>query len=149
MNATKAYLKQYLVACETIRRCEADIAELENTIETITLDNDGMPRSSNISDRTSQLGTALADATAKREALIVEAWDIREDIEDIIAQVTEINAKHGRLLYLRYIQGADWRDIADDEIIRHDAIYTRGNLHVSALKTAENVINSTGRSIIE
>lgn len=136
MNKVKAYLLRYARAVETIRQCETDIEQIEAAIETTTLDADGMPRGTSISDKTGRLAVQLADMKLKRETLALNAYIIRERIEDVIRAVPD--AQQSRVLYMRYVTCDDWKTIAD--ALGYNEIYVRGRLHSAALTSAEHLI---------
>lgn len=133
MNRAKVYLKQYQKAVETIRQCETEIEKIEATIETTSFDSDGMPRGTAISDKTGRLAVQLADMKLKHETLIINAFVIREQIEDVIRSVPD--PLQSRLLYMRYVTGDDWQTIAD--ALGFEETYTRGRFHDKALRSAE------------
>lgn len=133
MNRAKRYLLQYSRQVERVRQLEDTIDAITAAIESITLDADGMPRGSDISDRTARLAVRLANASTDCEIMIARAWAVREDIERVINSVPD--AAQSRLLYDRYILLKSWDQIAD--AIGFDPTYTRGRLHEKALASAE------------
>ena len=136
MNKAKRYLMQYNRQVERIRQLTDTMDAITAAIESITLDTDGMPRGSDISDRTGRLAVRLANASADCEAAIARAWSIREDIERVINSVPD--AAQSRLLYDRYILRKSWTEIAD--ALGYDEVYTRGRLHEKALASAEGFL---------
>lgn len=136
----KEFLSQYLWAAELVRQCEHDIYEIEATIDTISYDTDGMPRGSEITDRTARIAVSLADAKRKRELLIIKAWEIRERVEAVIQRVED--PVQSRLLYMRYILDADWQTVADDKIVSCTVNHARGKLHSNSLKSVEIIIGT-------
>ena len=136
MNKAKQYLIQYKYAVERCRQGQDTIDAITATLETITLDADGMPRGSDISDRTGRLAVQLADISERLEVMIAEAWSIRAEIENVIQSVPV--PEQSRLLYDRYVLFKDWREIADG--LHFDEVYARGRLHLKALQAVEKII---------
>ena len=139
MNPAKEYLIQYRRQVERIRQCYQTIDAITATIETITLDADGLPRASDISDRTGRLAVQLADMSTRLEIMIADAWTIRGEIEHVIQTVEA--PEMSRLLYDRYILFKEWREIAD--AIGYEESYTRGRLHARSLEEVEKKIHQT------
>lgn len=136
MNEIKAFFLHYGRAVERIREAEQGIRKTEQIVDSIKATGDGMPRGSGISDRTGALAVQLADAKARREDLIADAWAKREAIEAVINEID--NTIHARLLFDRYVALMTWQQVADD--LPADETYTRGRLHGSALESAKKII---------
>ena len=136
MNRAKEYLRQYRKAVERCRQCQDTIDAITATLETITLDSDGMPRGTDISDRTGRLAVQLADISSRLEVMIADAWTLRTEIEGVIQSVPV--PEQSRLLYDRYVLFKDWREIADG--LHFDEVYTRGRLHLKALQAVEEIV---------
>ena len=136
MNKAKEYLTQYRKAVERCRQCYDTIDAITATLETITLDSDGMPRGSDISDRTGRLAVQLAEISSRLEMMIADALSLRYEIENVIQSVEA--PEQSRLLYDRYILFKDWREIAD--ALHFDEVYTRGKLHLKALQSVEKIV---------
>ena len=139
MNRAKSYLIQYRQQVEKIRQCYQTIDAITATLETVTLDPDGLPRASDTSDRTGRLAVQLAELSGRLEILIADAWGVRADIENVIRSVPV--PEMSRLLYDRYILFKDWREIAD--AIGYEESYTRGRLHARSLEEVEKKIHQT------
>lgn len=73
----------------------------------------------------------------KRTKEIDERLEIIDlQMNQIIGVINEIeDGTSKRLLYLKYIEGKSWYDIAAD--LRYDSTYVRGQLHQKALKLVE------------
>lgn len=125
----KEYLSQYRRYAERIRQIDLDIERLEAEAESISIDLDGMPHGTTLSDRTGSLATRLADLRSKKLLLREEAWEKREEIEEVIQSLPD--PVMTRLLYDRYIIGMRWEDVARD--LNYDDTYTRSRLHGKAL----------------
>lgn len=138
MNKAKRYLMQYKDAVERCRQGQDTIDAITATLETIALDPDGLPRSTDISDRTGRLAVQLADAATKLERMVADAWTIRTEIEGVIRSVPV--PEQSRLLYDRYVLFKDWREIADG--LHFDEVYARGKLHLKALQSVEKIIDN-------
>lgn len=134
MNA-KNYLKQYKRILERLRQMKKELDTIEAQMETTGGIGDGMPRGTDISDKTGRLASMLADLKSQYEWITAESWLIRKDIEATINQVED--PLQSRLLYDRYIQGMSWRDVANE--IHMDEVYTRGRLHGSALEAVRKI----------
>lgn len=144
MNEAKRFLMQYQWQIERVRQLEETIDKINAKIESISLDNDGMPRGSGISDKTGRLAVQLADALTKCEIMIAEAWQIREEIEEVINAVPYVALS--LLLYERYINNKNWAEIADK--IGYTETYTRGRLHQKALEEAAQFIKDDAERIL-
>jgi hypothetical protein len=63
-----------------IRNREHDLAELREERESISINLDGMPHGTSLSDKTARLAAQLADAEEEIIELRSEAWSIRMEI---------------------------------------------------------------------
>lgn len=106
----KRFLSQYYSMRKKIDMLDKDIEELEAEAESINVKMDGMPRSTNISDKTGRLATTLAEYYMNRIELRNDLWQKRKEIVDVIEHVE--NVDYQELLRLRYIQNRKWENIA-------------------------------------
>ncbi|MBQ2086151.1 MAG: hypothetical protein II464_07780 [Oscillospiraceae bacterium] len=125
----KEFLKQYRRETERVIELNQSIAELEQQIDSISINLDGMPHGTKISNNTQDLALRLAERKALCENMTACAVLIREEVMDAIHKVDD--PVLARLLYLRYIEGASWKDIAED--LHYDDAYVRSRLHSKAL----------------
>jgi len=132
----KEYLSQYRRITERIRQIGNEIRRLEDLADSISAENDGMPRGTKTSDRTGSLAVRIADRKAEYSRVLIEAEAKRSEIITVINSVDD--PIHSRLLYDRYILGMRWDDIADD--IHYEASHTRTRLHSKALQDTSQYI---------
>lgn len=126
----KEYLKRYRRETERIRSLDESIARLEAEIGSITVSMNGMPRGSGTSDKTASLAIRLADKKIQREEMKAKAVLISEEIADSIHAVEDPD--QAQLLYLRYIDGLPWDEIA--KRMKFSEGHVRGWLHSEALR---------------
>lgn len=132
----KDFLWQYKRACTRIRQAESELEYIEAQIESISGSGDGMPRGTDISDRTGNIAAMLADRRADVEAVKAEAVRARLNVARVINAVE--NPLQSQLLYDRYILDMTWREIAKDLPASEE--YTRGRLHGKALESIRKII---------
>ena len=132
----KEYLNSYKRIVIRIRVLERDIQKLAAEIGGGALRMDGMPHGSNLSDSTGQIAVQLADMKARRMDMLLEAYEKRDEIEDVILAVSD--PIYLQLLHDRYIRLMNWNDITDDLHLYNDQ-YVRGKLHQKALFAAEEI----------
>lgn len=111
-SIAKKWLYQYLNLEKQIKMLSEEIEELESERDSITVKLDGLPRGTDLSDKTANLATRLSDMLMKRIEMRSEAWEVREEIVDYINGMA--NRTHSRILYLHFIQGATFEFIAVD-----------------------------------
>lgn len=126
----KEYLKRYRRETERIRSLDESIARLEAEIGSITVNMSGMPRGTGTSDKTASLAIRLADKKIQREEMKAKAVLISEEIADSIHAVEDPD--QAQLLYLRYIDGLPWDEIA--KRMNFSEGHVRGWLHSEALR---------------
>ena len=125
---TKEYLKQYQKMMEEVRCLDVEIEELWTQLTSATSSNDGMPKGT-VQDRQTKLHAIMADKLQTKRSKKQVAEDIMAEVLQTIDKVTDPN--HRQLLFERYIQDKEWKDIADD--ISYTEEYVRGELHGKAL----------------
>lgn len=131
----KDYLKQYKRINERLRQMQKELEYIEAQVESIGGANDGMPRGSDISDKTGNLATIIAESKRGYEHVMTESLRIRRNIESTINAVED--PLQSRLLYERYVECKPWRVIAGDMIM--DEVYVRGRLHGRALESVRKI----------
>ena len=125
---TKEYLKQYQKMMEEVRCLDVEIEELWTQLTSATSNNDGMPKGT-VQDRQTKLHAIMADKLQTKRSKKQVAEEIMAEVLQTIDKVTDPN--HRQLLFERYIQDKEWKDIADD--ISYTEEYVRGELHGKAL----------------
>lgn len=128
---TKEYLKQYQKMMEEVRCLDVEIEELWTQLTSATSNNDGMPKGT-VQDRQTKLHAIMADKLQTKQGKKQVAEEIMAEVLETIDKVTDPN--HRQLLFERYIQDKEWKDIADD--ISYTEEYVRGELHGKALNEA-------------
>lgn len=125
---TKEYLNQYKRMMEEVRCLDVEIEELWTQLTSATSNNDGMPKGT-VQDRQTKLHAIMADKLQTKKGKKQVAEEIMAEVLETIDKVTDPN--HRQLLFERYIQDKEWKDIADD--ISYTEEYVRGELHGKAL----------------
>ena len=125
---TKEYLNQYKRMMEEVRCLDVEIEELWTQLTSATSNNDGMPKGT-VQDRQTKLHAIMADKLQTKRSKKQVAEEIMAEVLQTIDRVTDPN--HRQLLFERYIQDKEWKDIADD--ISYTEEYVRGELHGKAL----------------
>lgn len=133
----KEYLLQYRRLMIRIKCIEQDLEDLRQQRSSITIDLDGMPKGSAISDKTARLATLLADIESELIAKRSEAWSVRMEITNTIDRLSD--PAQARLLHLRYIYGWTWERIAVD--MGYTYQWVAGSLHGQALQSMEKIIH--------
>lgn len=125
---TKEYLGQYKRMMEEVRCLDVEIEELWTQLTSATSSNDGMPKGT-VQDRQTKLHAIMADKLQTKRSKKQVAEEIMAEVLQTIDKVTDPN--HRQLLFERYIQDKEWKDIAED--ISYTEEYVRGELHGKAL----------------
>lgn len=125
---TKEYLNQYKRMMEEVRCLDVEIEELWTQLTSATSSNDGMPKGT-VQDRQTKLHAIMADKLQTKQGKKQVAEEIMAEVLQTIDKVTDPN--HRQLLFERYIQDKEWKDIAED--ISYTEEYVRGELHGKAL----------------
>ena len=125
---TKEYLNQYKRMMEEVRCLDVEIEELWTQLTSATSSNDGMPKGT-VQDRQTKLHAIMADKLQTKRSKKQVAEEIMAEVLQTIDRVTDPN--HRQLLFERYIQDKEWKDIAED--ISYTEEYVRGELHGKAL----------------
>ena len=131
----KEYLRQYKLMTARIRNREHDLAELREERESISINLDGMPHGTRLSDKTARLAAQLADAEEEIIELRSEAWSIRMEIVRTLNRIQ--TPEYNTLLYLRYIEGKTWEQIA---VEMHYTFRHTTRLHGDALREVDAIL---------
>ena len=134
----KDFLWQYKRACTRIRQAESELEYIEAQIQSISGSGDGMPRGTDISDRTGNIAVLLADQRACVEAVKAEAVRARLNVARVINAVE--NPLQSQLLYDRYILNMSWAEVADDIHVVEG--YAKGRLHGNALESVRRILGN-------
>jgi hypothetical protein len=118
-----------------IRNREHDLAELREERESISINLDGMPHGTSLSDKTARLAAQLADAEEEIIELRSEAWSIRMEIVRTLNRIQ--TPEYNTLLYLRYIEGKTWEQIA---VEMHYTFRHTTRLHGDALREVDAIL---------
>ena len=137
MNA-KEYLLQYRRIVVRIRNAEQDLEALRAERESITVNMDGMPKGSDLSNKTAQLAAKLVDTEIEILGMRSAAWSVRMDIIRTIDKLSD--PAEVRLLHLRYLDGYTWERIAVD--MGYTYQWVAGSLHGQALQSLEKILNT-------
>ena len=135
MVTAKEYLRQYKLMTARIRNREHDLAELREERESISINLDGMPHGTSLSDKTARLAAQLADAEEEIIELRSEAWSIRMEIVRTLNRIQ--SPEYNTLLYLRYIEGKTWEQIA---VEMHYTFRHTTRLHGDALREVDAIL---------
>ena len=106
----KEYLLQYKWLTARLEAVEKDLDSLRVARESMSVNYDGMPHGTGISDKTAKLAAEIVDMESKLLDLRSELWRKRIEISDTIGKTK--NADYNSLLYMRYIEGCTWEEIA-------------------------------------
>ena len=134
----KDYLLQYKRAKKRIKSIENTMMELETAIMSTASALDGMPRGTDLSDKTGRLASAMADKQVELYWAQVDAFHIMCQVSDAIGRMQD--EEHMWLLTMRYINGFTWERIA----VEMDRTYqwVAGPLHSYALQDFEKVMEN-------
>ena len=129
------YLNQYYVLTKKIAVLERDLTELAEEASGVSINLDGMPHGTDVSDRTARLAVKIADYYDNRRKLREQAWDKRREIAETIEKLPNIN--HVELLKLRYIHRMTWEHIT----VEIDKSWTQTHrLHHIALQELAKIL---------
>lgn len=135
MNA-KDYLLEYKRIDARVRILQAEVEKLRTDAEGMSINLDGMPRSSGKSDKIARLAIQLASYETQLADELSHLWSKRMEIVGELSKLK--NPKHFMILHARYIEGKTWEHIAVDMDITWRYCYM---LHGRALAEFEKVFN--------
>lgn len=134
----KEYLMQYRLLKEQLASIEDEIEELRSEAESISINLDGMPHGTDISDRTGNLAVRISDMTFKainnRDAILSK----RSDIMDVLRKMNDLTQY--QVLYKRYIEGKRWEQIAVETGYTYRSV-TR--IHGRGLASVQNILDES------
>ncbi len=135
----KSYLKLYKQYENRISMIEMEIEAVNNEIDSIKIQLDGMPKGSKKSDRVGELSSLLADMAEDLAAARYDAWMMRKHIFKAIADVPDMREQ--KILYLRYIYGMEWDEIAEEMDLTRQWVNTLHGRGLEAVGKSLQFIN--------
>lgn len=124
----KQYLRGYRRHGRKIKRIEAEIDEIRSMKESISVNNDGMPRGSGQSD----LSGYVAQLSELEEKLYREGVEQVKTYKEISHAISQLDNEDERdVMFYRYIKGLEWWEIAKTMNCSESWVY---ELHGRALK---------------
>ena len=109
--AVKKFLWGFLRATRELERLDNEVKDLEEERDMLSVKLDGMPRGSEISDRTGNLASKIADMHMDAINKRTEVWERRKAINDLI---NSLNSIHRKILYDHFIMDKTFEQIAVD-----------------------------------
>jgi len=139
MNTAKQYLKQYENAVKEEQRVQREYDEELDLIDNIrsSLGGDGLPRSGEINKKVEKQAIKLAD---KADELLEAAFAAIKIRQQIFKLVMKVPGDMGSVLYERYVQLKEWKDVADAVGYSESHIY---ELHRDGLDYVNNLLGNT------
>lgn len=104
------YLKQVKQKSVMIEHKKEEQRELEEYATCVSRVNDGMPRSTDVSDRLSKAVAKLIDLQIETASMICDFSYMRADVIKHLEQLPETQYE---VLYMRYIKGMKETDVAE------------------------------------
>ena len=135
----KEFLRQYEHAMDYVARCENEYNEAVENIDAIgsTLAGEpGMPHGTGISRKTENKAIDLVEAREKWAKAKAEAFQIRQEVVDMIIDIPDIE---GKVLYERYINLLTWEQISEKLFYSSSGIFYA---HQRALDIVERRLSS-------
>ena len=130
----KQYLQQAFQMKKKIAAIQADILRLEAAATDCSPKLTGMPHSSSPSQ--SRMADILCKIIERKDALQKKMEELEILAKEIEYKISLLdNEEHRTILYRRYVEGAEWEDIAMDLYYSERWVY---KLHIKALKEFEN-----------
>jgi hypothetical protein len=111
MNA-KDYLLEYKRIDARVRILQAEVEKLRADAEGMSINLDGMPRSSGKSDKIARLAIQLASYETQLADELSHLWSKRMEIVEELSKLK--NPKHFTILHSKYIEGKTWEEIDQD-----------------------------------
>lgn len=127
----KDYLLMYGVYQGKIKKAVESLQSITESIDSLSVNYSGMPRSNGISNKPEQYIIDLERAVESRQHNINYWRNEMTKIEDAILAIG--NPKYSTLLWERYINGKDWETIAMIPELSYSVDHIRSRLHGQAL----------------
>ena len=134
---SKEYLESYKRIAERLKILTTEIERLRTEAESVSINLDGMPRSSGKSDKIARLAIQLASYETQLADELSHLWSKRMEI---IHNIGMLDHRHQLLLHKRYIDSESWEQIAYEMHITWRHCY---RLHGRALAELEKIINKS------
>ena len=132
----KQYLQQAFQMKKKIAAIQADILRLEAAATDCSPNLTGMPHSSSPSQ--SRMADIVCKIIERKDALQKKMEELEILAKEVAYKISLLdNEEYRTLLYKRYVEGAEWEDIAMDLYYSERWVY---KLHIKALKEFENYI---------
>lgn len=135
----KEYLQLYKAYGHKISYLEMEYDALNEEIDSIKTKLDGMPKGSNLADKTGELSAQLADTAEELLDARSEAWNMRKHILNTIKEIP--NMREQKILYLRYIYGLEWDQIAEEMDLTRQWVNTLHGRGLEAVRYTQNFIS--------
>ena len=132
----KEFLRQYEHANSIAERCRLEYEKELAEIDAISINMDGMPRGSGISNPTEAKALRLADKALKWEKARLDALEKRQEVFEAIY---DIPAPEGDILIERYINLRHWEEIC---ILVHYSWTQTHEHHKKALRIVRDRIEA-------
>lgn len=130
----KQYLQQAFQMKKKIAAIQADILRLEAAATDCSPNLTGMPHSSSPSQ--SRMADIVCKIIERKDALQKKMEELEILAKEVEYKISLLdNEEYRTLLYKRYVEGAEWEDIAMDLYYSERWVY---KLHIKALKEFEN-----------
>lgn len=122
----KDFLKQYKKAMDLVEKYENEYNEAVENIDAIgsTLAGDGQPHGTGVSRKTEDKAIDLVTAREKWAQAKLDAFNIRQEVVDLIIDIPDIE---GKVLYERYINLLTWEQIAEKLFYSYTGIFYAHN----------------------
>ena len=139
--SAKEYLMRIRILDTKIKNLDSEIRDLRSEIITVRSSwPDGQPHGTGISNPVESAVEKLIDQLAdiERQHIMLQSklWSARNEVIETIGKVS--HAEYNRLLYLRYVQGEMWEQIAVD--MGYTYQWVAGPLHSNALQEVEDIL---------
>ena len=105
----KKFLYGYRDATKAVTTLDLEIEQMEDEIDAISVKLDGMPRGTDISDRTGNYAAKLADLKLKAVGMRQRQWEKRMEI---VEMVNTLKADYHTIIYEHFINGKVFELIA-------------------------------------
>lgn len=128
----KEYLMQYKTCQSKIAQAKESLAGLIESIDSMSVDYSGMPKGSGISNRPEQYVLSVEGAIQERRRQIEKWRETMTAIENAIMDIDD--PMYSRVLWLRYVKGWAWEDIADDQQVMLSVDHVCSRFHGRALQ---------------
>ena len=140
MNA-KEYLSQIQILDNKIKNLEDEIRDIRSEIITVRSSwPNGQPHGTGVSNPVEQAVEKLIDQLEdiEKQPIMLQSklWSARNEVIETIGKVS--HAEYNRLLYLRYVQGCLWEQIAVQ--MGYTYQWVAGPLHSNALQEVDEIL---------